>query len=831
LDNNIQPDKLIINETTKTETTAHVQDKAAIIKDILPIGKLLQNTIKQLSSAGLESINMVKAMVSAKELFPSEFNQIQLQQRQAQIDKPDTTTVSYKAISDTTKNNWFNGQVIHAKVLETHADGRATLLIDKHVIEIKLESNSQLQLKPGQNLALVVEKETKQILPNTNTATKSAASSDALVNKEAVSTDKTVIKEPATTDKTVIKEPTTTDKAVIKEPATTDKAVIKEPAITDKAVIKEPAITDKAVIKEPAITDKAVIKEPATTDKAIIKEQINSDRIKNKEASSSEKIRFLLSNPPEQSSKLIQLIQSMVIKQQSLSPLLASLDSVFQYTHAEKTKPSTISDTSKAMSEKLPTPIVNAIQKLLNQFSSTTQLSMSEGLKQAIINSGLFLENRLQIQKTDNIDLSSLLLNQKMTKNRFQSASNIIENNHALSQAINKLIALSQNLSQRINSNVSIPAEIIQLFNKNTANASQNNIHLSNSQENINQLFNKNQQITTQATTINEILSKLNLINQNLEKTLTPASNKNVYPKEYSQSINQLLENISKQFNDKNQTLLANKNHSYARTQAVQFNTQLQQVNQSLSLAIANNNPQTTINPQINNDLRLNLQRLLSVIQELASTERAQTTSSQNKLSSSLLQHLSTPESELNRPALSTRNKHAQVIMAQQNQLLQIANPLIFQQTLAEQLEGVMSRIIATQAASREQADSNINMALEIPFKFQDKSQVLQLKFTSKNKDKDKSKEKIWSANLAFELQSLGAIRIYILLDGKDISMQFWTEKDTTQQVFAKNFSILRERLILAGYNISEMTATLGIPQEAKEESNKNKEGVIDERV
>jgi len=142
-----------------------------------------------------------------------------------------------------------------------------------------------------------------------------------------------------------------------------------------------------------------------------------------------------------------------------------------------------------------------------------------------------------------------------------------------------------------------------------------------------------------------------------------------------------------------------------------------------------------------------------------------------------------------------------------------------------------MSRIIATQAATREQADSNVNMSLEIPFKFQEKSQVLQLKFTSEDKNKEKSKEKIWSANLAFELQSLGAIRIYIILDGKDVSMQFWTEKETTQQIFAKNFSMLRDRLKLAGYNISEMTASLGIPQEAEEESTKTKNGVIDEHV
>ena len=169
--------------------------------------------------------------------------------------------------------------------------------------------------------------------------------------------------------------------------------------------------------------------------------------------------------------------------------------------------------------------------------------------------------------------------------------------------------------------------------------------------------------------------------------------------------------------------------------------------------------------------------------------------------------------------------------MAQQNQLLQIANPLVFQHTLVQQLEGVMSRIVATQAAIREQADSNVNMALEIPFKFQDKSQVLQLKFTSEDKHENKSKGKIWTANLAFELQSLGAMRIYLVLDGKEVSMQFWTEKQSTQQLFSENLIHLKNRLKIAGYHIKDFNVSQGIPEEAAEEVNSSNEGVIDERV
>lgn len=713
MDNNIQPDKVIPDERLKAESSkAQNSPQTSNIKDSLPIGKILQDTIKLLSSEGLESINVLKAMLSVKGLFPSEFTQIQLQENQAQIDKADTKITTFKPVSEATKNDWFNGQVIHAKVLEVHADNRASILIDKQVIEIKIEANSQLKLEAGQNLALVVEK---------------------------IPVEKTSVKSPL----------------------------------------------------------------------------------------NSETIRFILSTPPEQSTKLIQLIQTMVARQQSLSPLLASLDSVLQYINSQQENSNITATINNNKTAKLPAPIINAIQQLLSQFSSTQQLSISDGLKQAIINSGLFLENRIQIQKTDSIDLNNLLSNQKITANKSASPS-------VLSKTIEKLESISHNFSQRINSKITIASDIIQLFNKNTASTLQNTLDLKDPAVNKILELKNGLKLNTQVTTISNLFSKLNEVNQFVEKTMPQQSTINAYPKAYSQSINQILEVISKQFNEKNHTLLASKNHSYAQTQATQFSTQIQQINQALNQAISNNTVQTAVNPQINNDLKLNLQRLLSVLQELTTTDRSYspTSQSKNKLASSLLlQHITSQEPELHRLVLPTRNKHAQVIMAQQSQLLQNTNPMIFQQTLIEQLEGVMSRIVATQAATREQSDSNINMALEIPFKFQDKSHVLQLKFTSKDKHKNKSKDKIWSANLAFELQSLGAIRIYIVLDGKDVSMRFWTEKQSTQQIFAENFPLLKDRLKIAGYRINEMTASLGIPKEAEKESAKNKNGIIDEHV
>jgi Flagellar hook-length control protein FliK len=945
LDNNIHPDKLLANETLNTERSiqASVDNKTT-----LPVGQLLQNTIKSLPQEGLDSINVVKAMQSLKGLFPSEFTQIQLQDRQAQIDNPQVKTTTFTPISETTKNAWFNGQVIHAKVVNTNNDGTATLLINKQTIEVKIDSNSQIKLETGQNLALTVEKNTNQNL------------------------------------------------------------------------------------------------------------------------------KLVLSTPPEQSAKLIQLIQTMVAKQQAMPPLLASLDSVSQHVNpntAAFSKPvsnstiaqteTTTTSTTNAKTDVLPEAVVKGIQQLLSQFSTTQQLSLSEGLKQAINNSGIFLENRIQFQKTDHSVLNNLLstsiekieitsqqfskqINQKISlpaeviqtldknlqaisqtnidlkaeqnqpgrteilslisnikqlvdKNHIPIDAKQITNNQAKlnSNQINQLIS---DIKQILNESqkISIPAEVSEklqqpsinskdvirsliplkeqlesktghldranlkqlsnllkvisqeiiesarpiikpeilnqlqkpltsspnsllprfelilqiLENKNTNNlfiagqlqfkqlihnkliqnlapqlpqfltspftqtsTSQQQLSqflqqpasISNTTDiikllnqpsllkgatqsipmhqmlnNINQAFTNSvnsgnltqslQQINNQPANLNTLLSEFNLINHHVEKS---TSQQNTYPKSYLQSVNQVLSLISKQFNENNQALLTNNSPSFTQSQATQFSQQMQQISQTLSQAISNSNTQTIVNPQIQNDLKLNIHRLLSILQNSISSESSQTqiANNQSKLNSALLQHLTHQESEPNRQALPTRHKHAQVAMAQQNQLLQIVNPLVFQHTLIEQLEGVMSRIVATQAAIREQADSNVNMALEIPFKFQDKSQVLQLKFSSEDKHDNESKEKIWTANLAFELQSLGAIRIYLVLDGKEVSMQFWTEKQSTQQLFAENLLHLKNRLKIAGYHIKDINVSQGVPEEASEEVNSSKEGVIDERV
>jgi len=174
---------------------------------------------------------------------------------------------------------------------------------------------------------------------------------------------------------------------------------------------------------------------------------------------------------------------------------------------------------------------------------------------------------------------------------------------------------------------------------------------------------------------------------------------------------------------------------------------------------------------------------------------------------------------------------HAQVqTPAPNNQLFQLNNPLFFQAKFIDQLEGVLSRIVINQLHSRESSDQTF-MNFEIPFRHADQYEVLQLKMREQYKNEQAQEgNKIWTVNLAFHLDRLGDIRIYITLDKQDLAIQFWSEQENSQKIFEQNFYLLKERLTDAGFIISQLSSFYGLPEAAKQEQ-KNSLFIISERV
>ena len=180
---------------------------------------------------------------------------------------------------------------------------------------------------------------------------------------------------------------------------------------------------------------------------------------------------------------------------------------------------------------------------------------------------------------------------------------------------------------------------------------------------------------------------------------------------------------------------------------------------------------------------------------------------------------------------LPGRITHAQVQMpVLDSNLFQLNNHLLLQSRILEQLEGVLSRIVISQLHTRESGDQSF-FNFEIPFRHNDQQEVLQLKIREQLKEQEAEQgNKIWTVNLAFHLKTLGGIRIYITLDKQDLAIQFWTEKKESLALFQNNFSLLSERLLAAGFTLSQLKAFQGIPEEAEKEQT-NSQFIIDEQV
>ena len=188
------------------------------------------------------------------------------------------------------------------------------------------------------------------------------------------------------------------------------------------------------------------------------------------------------------------------------------------------------------------------------------------------------------------------------------------------------------------------------------------------------------------------------------------------------------------------------------------------------------------------------------------------------------------------RPVFNLPNNiiHAQVQnISPDSSIFQLNNLHLLQSRIIEQLEGALSRISINQLHNREAGDQSF-INFELPFRHNDRQEILQLKIRQQSTHQDSQREdKIWTVNLAFHLSSLGAIRIYIIMEKQELSMQFWTEKKSSQHLFQNYFPLLNERLLASGFSIAQLSAFHGMPEQAEQEqqNQQNQQFIIDERV
>ncbi len=319
--------------------------------------------------------------------------------------------------------------------------------------------------------------------------------------------------------------------------------------------------------------------------------------------------------------------------------------------------------------------------------------------------------------------------------------------------------------------------------------------------EHLNQLLNKQQ-------SLNQILSSLN------EITHQNASARNVFTPRFIEQVEKIIQQTPQ---------LSQLGKSQDLKNALQNSGQFLEN----SLSPANRSP-------TGSDFKAGLMQLQSMILNNEAVIIPKNLSRQSSTYNTIAQtHLLGLQSSIHQFfELPAKVIHAQVQkpLAPEMSLFLLHNPLIIQAKIVDQLEGALARIISGQLQSRESGEQAV-FSFELPFRHNNQTEVLQLKIREQLKQEEAQKgNKIWTVNLAFNLQSLGGIRIYMTLDQMELAMQIWTEEAHTQILFQQNFYQLKERLLDAGFNISQLKAYHGIPDSAVKEQ-QDSPFIINEQV
>ena len=147
-----------------------------------------------------------------------------------------------------------------------------------------------------------------------------------------------------------------------------------------------------------------------------------------------------------------------------------------------------------------------------------------------------------------------------------------------------------------------------------------------------------------------------------------------------------------------------------------------------------------------------------------------------------------------------------------------LENPSL--QTLLRLAAGALARVQSHQLASLVQSqaggDSQPTTALQMEIPVRELPTPVQLRIRGEDgapgKRKAGRRERQWKIDLAFDLESLGALQVRAELCDRHISGQLWAERPATAELIQREMGELRRALSEAGLKIGELDCHRGTP-------------------
>ena len=150
---------------------------------------------------------------------------------------------------------------------------------------------------------------------------------------------------------------------------------------------------------------------------------------------------------------------------------------------------------------------------------------------------------------------------------------------------------------------------------------------------------------------------------------------------------------------------------------------------------------------------------------------------------------------------------------------------------LLQQVEASLARIHSQQLTSQATQAETARPALvfDLPLRSDQGIDVFQLRIQrDAHNEADEDGSTPWSVSLAFELESLGPVRVLVSLLQRQVSVSFWAESADTTRLFTDHLAALQEQLDTAGLQVGRLQCRHGQPTAAEFHTSRTP-GLVDE--
>ncbi|MCK5091750.1 MAG: flagellar hook-length control protein FliK [Gammaproteobacteria bacterium] len=141
--------------------------------------------------------------------------------------------------------------------------------------------------------------------------------------------------------------------------------------------------------------------------------------------------------------------------------------------------------------------------------------------------------------------------------------------------------------------------------------------------------------------------------------------------------------------------------------------------------------------------------------------------------------------------------------------------------TLLRDVESSLARVQFHQLSTQQPQDTDTKQAwaMELPVRKEDGADIFHLHIErddQQHTDTEPENRFAWTIRLSFTLEGLGPVHARISLSGDRISTIFWLEEKHTTALFQKHMDELQENLTRAGINIEKLNCLNGSPPESE---------------